>query len=296
VAPNGPAFTFYLGTHQTHWLGRTEVPLFLSDSRLRKAVRLPRARGRWAKDSGGFSELSLHGKWGICPRAYANRTVRESEEIGGLDWAAPQDWMCEPQILAKTGLSIDQHQQRTVQSVLELRGLTDKVHWIPVLQGWSPGDYLRCVDLYQKAGIDLAREPIVGLGSVCRRQSTKMAASLIDRLSKAIRLHGFGFKMQGLQASAHLLAASDSLAWSFDARRAAPLPGHDKPGQGRRTGHINCANCIEYALRWRARLLNKLRRPPQLDLPWSVASHSANPVVPREPGDDIGYGGGNLFG
>lgn len=294
MARNGQSFTFYLGTHQTHWLALTDVPLFVSDSRLRKAVRLPRARGRWAKDSGGFSELSIHGRWVVCHREYASRTAREAEEIGGLDWAAPQDWMCEPQILAKTGLSVEEHQRRTVRSLLELRNLTDKVHWIPVLQGWTASDYLRCVDLYHEAGIDLTVEPLVGLGSVCRRQSTKMAASLIDDLGRTLRLHGFGFKMQGLRASAHVLAASDSLAWSFDARRSAPLIGHDQPGPARRTGHINCANCIDYALRWRSRLLESLRSSPQLDLPWPtpaaarsaflvpVAHRSASPPFSRE--------------
>jgi hypothetical protein len=52
------------------------------------------------------------------------------------------------------------------------------------------------------------------------------------------------------------------MAWSDEARRAPPLPGHDEPGPGRRTGHINCANCAEYALAWRERLLEAVANAP----------------------------------
>lgn len=48
---------FWLGTHKTGWLERTDVPLFISRRRLVERVTLPRARGPWALDSGGFTEL-----------------------------------------------------------------------------------------------------------------------------------------------------------------------------------------------------------------------------------------------
>ncbi len=34
---------------------------------------------------------------------------RYRDEIGCLLWAAPQDWMCEPWITAKTGLTVAEH-------------------------------------------------------------------------------------------------------------------------------------------------------------------------------------------
>jgi hypothetical protein len=133
----------------------------------------------------------------------------------------------------------------------------------PVLQGWQLPDYLRCVDLYQRAGVDLAAVPIVGVGSVCRRQGTKEAARIITALTErvpGIRLHGFGIKTTGLADYGHLLASADSMAWSYHARRRAPLPGH--------TTHKNCANCLPYALAWRTRALTGLTtaRPTQLAL------------------------------
>ncbi|MFG2864697.1 hypothetical protein [Streptomyces sioyaensis] len=86
--------------------------------------------------------------------------------------------MCEPQILAKTGQTVYDHQCRTVASYLNLMWHDDELPWMPVLQGWTLDDYLRCVDMYASMGVDLTLEPLVGLGSVCRRQSTKEALPL----------------------------------------------------------------------------------------------------------------------
>lgn len=238
---------FYLGTHETSWLGRTDVPLFISHRRLRKRKSLPRARGRWVLDSGGFSEIAEHGRWTEDPSTYAAATRRYRDEIGGLDWAAPQDWMCEPPMVATTGLSVAEHQHRTVGNLLELRALAPDLPWAPVLQGWVLGDYLACVALYEAAGVDLTAEPVVGVGSVCRRQSTGEIAEIMGTLAGlGLALHGFGVKIRGLASYGTHLASSDSMAWSFDARRSDPLPGHP---------HINCANCIDWALAWRRKVL-----------------------------------------
>jgi hypothetical protein len=41
------------------------------------------------------------------------------------------------------------------------------------------------------------------------------------------------------------------------------LPGHDRPGLGRRFGHKTCANCLDYALLWREQLLADVASPPR---------------------------------
>src|SRR5690606_9297298 len=138
-----------------------------------------------------------------------------------------------------------------------------RVHIAPVLQGYTLDEYLRCVDLYDRAGVDLTREPVVGLGSVCRRQGTAEAERIIATLaSMGLRLHGFGFKLQGLVRVGRLLASADSMAWSYDARRRPPLPG---------CRHKNCANCLRYAMLWRERVLGVIgaaqERPVQMALP-----------------------------
>lgn len=235
---------FYLGTHLPNWLERVDVPLFISHRRLAKRRRFPVARSAWALDSGGFSELSLYGEWRTGTDDYVEAVARYGAEIGQLEWAAPQDWMCEPHIIEKTGLSVREHQERTVSNYLEIR---DRGPFIPVLQGWELSDYEACVALYADAGVDLTAAPVVGVGSVCRRQGTSEIGRLIKTLHDAgIACHGFGVKTEGLALAGRYLRSADSLAWSYQARRSWPLPG---------CTHKSCANCARFALRWRRQLL-----------------------------------------
>lgn len=242
---------FYLGTHIPGWLAHedfTDVPLFVSRRRLEKIKKLPRARGRWALDSGGFTELSMHGRWCVRPHEYIALVRRFSAEIGNMDWAAPQDWMCEEVITQKTRRTRWEHIARTVQNLLELRALAPDLPFVPVLQGLDEADYERCAEMYELAGVRLADEATIGLGTICRRQGTLEAEKIVRRFARdGLRLHAFGAKVTGLRRYHGALRSSDSMAWSFGARREAPLPGC--------IGHKNCANCKVYALRWRARLL-----------------------------------------
>lgn len=266
---------FLLGTHQPHWLAEAGVPLFISDTRLRGYKRLPRAVAPWALDSGGFSQLQYYGDWTVPPAEYVARVRRYRDEVGLLEWAAPQDWMCEPIVIAGgrvgrmvfvgTGLSVGEHQRRTVDNAVELSMLAPELPWRRVVQGYTRDDYLRCVDLYERSGIDLTGEPLVGLGSVCRRQATGEAHEIIRALrARGIgRLHGFGVKTLGLLRYGHLLASADSMAWSEDARRRQRVVCDTVHPRGAK----NCANCLPFARSWRARLLTRLAATtPQLTL------------------------------
>ncbi len=240
--------TFYLGTHHPDWLNKARVPLFVSRNRLLKRRSFPRASTRWALDSGAFTELSIRGRWTVPATRYAREVRRFLQEIGRLDFAAPQDWMCEPWILAKTGLSLAEHQLRTLRNFLELRDLAPDIPWIPVLQGWAVHDYWRHAEMYAASGVDLVQQPLVGVGSICRRQATKTASGILASLATAygLRLHAFGFKTLGLRQSSAYLRSADSMAWSMAARRAAAaLPG---------CSHASCANCLRFALLWRSGL------------------------------------------
>jgi len=254
---------FFLGTHRPNWLAKTAVPLFVSRNQLHKIKRLPRALGDVGIDSGGFSELSRHGYWTIGVDQYVREVRRYRDEIGNLRWAAQQDWMCEPHILKKTGLTINEHHRRSTNNVLDLRSAAPELDWTIVIQGWKRDDYLRHVDMLTAAGIDLGKEAVVGIGSVCRRQATGEVEEIIEALSPYIKLHGFGFKLRGLERCAHLLKSSDSMAWSFAARKQDPLPGHE-------VRHKNCANCFDFAMQWHDRLLSKMdswrQKPRQMGL------------------------------
>ncbi|SHN48191.1 DUF7221 family queuine tRNA-ribosyltransferase-like protein [Cryptosporangium aurantiacum] len=259
---------FYLGTHHEHWLGFAGVPLFVSHRRLARRRTFPRAIAEWALDSGGFSELSLYGEWRTSPAAYVAAVRRYDDEIGMLGWAAPQDWMCEPVMLERTGLTVAEHQRRTVENYVVLRDLwagsdespdlartPECCPFMPVLQGWTADDYLRCAEMYDAAGVTLSHHPIVGIGSVCRRQATTEIRDVISRVKAEldVDLHGFGVKTDGLAVYGPDLRAADSMAWSYAARRRPPLPGC--------TAHKNCANCPRFALGWRTRVLEVLNGP-----------------------------------
>jgi hypothetical protein len=240
--------TFYLGVHHPDWLAKARIPLFVSRTRLARRRSFPRAAARWALDSGAFTELSIHGRWTVPAARYARQAQLFSEEIGRLAFAAPQDWMCEPWILQKTGLSLAEHQRRTLESFLELQELAPEVPWIPVLQGWAVHDYWRHAEMYAASGVDLVSRPLVGVGSVCRRQATSTAGGILASLATAysLRLHAFGFKTLGLRRFSGYLESADSMAWSMAARRAKEaLPG---------CSHASCTNCLRFALLWRSRL------------------------------------------
>ncbi len=251
VTRKGPV-TFWLGVHHPNWLSQA-AGLFVSHRTLRSLRRLPRARGHWTLDSGGFTELSLTGDWQTSPREYVTAVRRYRRDVGHLAWAAPQDWMCEAVMLQRTGLTVAEHQQRTVANYRELRDLAPELPIIPVLQGWTLDDYLRCVEMYDQAAIDLTTVGLVGLGSICRRQATGEIAAVVSRLAGlGLRLHGFGVKVSGLARYAAGLASADSMAWSLYAR-------HERRPLDSCT-HASCANCLRYALRWRATVVRRLDR------------------------------------
>jgi len=241
--------TFYLGTHRAHWLADSNVPLFISRRILEGRKTLPKANCRWVLDSGGFTELNLFGRWETTPTRYAAEVRRYEQEIGNLDWAAPMDWMCEPSVVAKTGLTVRQHQRRTIDNFQDLRFRLGPLV-APVLQGWTIDDYLHHADMYQQRGVYLTYEPIVGIGSICRRGQDKEIHNIIRRLAQeGIRMHAFGVRSRALAGCADVLTSADSMSWSYTARRSQPLPGHT---------HKSCANCREYAEQWHAKQVARL--------------------------------------
>lgn len=250
---------FYLGTHIKSWLWREDTedlaPLFVSWVRLRrrKTPYVYEALQPWAMDSGGFSEIGMHGKWTRSAGEYAEAVEQYATELGGLEFAAQQDWMCEPWMVEKTGLSVREHQERTVSNFLELRSLAPHLPIVPVLQGWDLDDYPRHVEMFESAGIDLRSEPVVGVGSVCRRQASSDIMRLFENLSGyGLRMHGFGVKTLGVAAYGQFLHSADSMAWSYAAaRKARPLLYC--MGQ-----HRTCSNCPEFARRWRRKVLRRV--------------------------------------
>jgi hypothetical protein len=129
--------------------------------------------------------------------------------------------MCEPFMLAKTGLTVADHQRLTIERYDALLPLVS-VTLMPVLQGYALGEYLDHLDQY---GDRLKPGMLVGVGSICKRNTDvrqiEAILSAIKRRRPDLRLHGFGIKTTALGSGVvrDCLASADSMAWSFAARR-----------------------------------------------------------------------------
>jgi len=250
-----PSLQYFVGAHRPHWLALSSQSLFVSHRTLRGRRSLPVARAPWALDSGGFSELSLFGEWQTTPREYVAAVRRYASEIGKLEFASQQDWMCEPKMIARTGLSIEEHQRRTIANYLELCELAPELPWMPVIQGWTLIDYARHVEQWQAAGVELDRLPRVGVGSICRRDSTHATSHVLHWLAAdGIRIHAFGAKVAALRSSGGLIASADSMAWSYAARREARQVAAWTEGAPKTGGQ----NRLETALEWYAERIEPL--------------------------------------
>lgn len=196
----------------------------------------------------------------MTPGEYVGRVRRYMSEVGMMEWASPMDSMCEESIRKKTGKTTVQHQIDTIDNAIELRMLAPEVPWRYVLQGDEDAEsYLRHRDMYAARGIDLSTEAVVGVGSVCRRQSREEIASIMETLhGDGLRLHGYGVKTEGLLLYAEHLESSDSLAWSTRARKLA-WHGEPEPFGNLGCTHASHANCMKFALKWRESVMQVVR-------------------------------------
>jgi hypothetical protein len=203
---------FYVGTDHPSWLWKEPIkyPLFISNRALSRYKSFKPADKAWSLDSGGFTELNMYGTWVTTPEQYIQQIRRYINEIGYLNWAAPQDWMCEPQVLKKTGFTVPEHQLLTVQNFQLLR--------------------------------DLALRPV-----------QRIVRELFD---DGIKMHGFGVKSDGLPAIGDFLASSDSMAWSFTARR------EDRNLCGIPHVSPRCHHCRKWATMWADKTTAKIGSSP----------------------------------
>lgn len=211
---------FFTGMHQPSDASRVDRA-FISVNRLRNR-KSDFAVNDWIMDSGAFTEISKHGRYTRSVEDYAAQ-IRRWSSCGNLLAAVSHDWMCEPWIIERTGLSVKEHQGRTIARYMELAQCdTAGVYIMPVLQGYEPIDYARHLDYYRDL---LEWRSWVGVGSVCKRngdpKSIIAVLSTIKKYRPDLRLHGFGLKTTALRSALiqDLLYSADSMAWSFAARK-----------------------------------------------------------------------------
>lgn len=216
---------FFIGLHQPSDAKNFPASM-VSVNRLKGRIS-PFSVGDWMMDSGAFTTIHTHGGYPEGVEVYAAH-IRRWANNGNLLCAVAQDYMCEPFMVEKTGLSVSEHQRLTIERYdALLREDTAGVYIMPVLQGYAPADYVRHLQAY---GARLAHGAWVGVGSVCKRNGNASAIEAVLCAIKAqrpdLRLHGFGLKTTALRSGLvrACLDTADSMAWSFAARRGRRNP------------------------------------------------------------------------
>ena len=211
---------FFVGLHQPSDAKRFERA-FISVNRLRTR-KAPIRASQWIMDSGAFTEIAARGHYRSSVAEYAEEIRRWSTDPG-LIAAVAQDFMCEPFITAKTGLTIADHQRLTIERYDALLAEDcGGTYVMPVLQGYDAADYVSHIAQY---GDRLAPGQWVGVGSICKRNTNVATIEIVLRAIKEcrpdLRLHAFGVKLTALRSGVvrDLLETADSMAWSYSARK-----------------------------------------------------------------------------
>lgn len=209
---------FFLGAHRLNWCweGAARGPLFVNMHLLLPRVGdMQSATQDIGLDSGGYEEVARNGCWRWNVARYVELTRRACRELRRIRFAAIQDWLCTPAALRRTGLSVAEHQARTLASYLDLSAAAPEIPWCPVLQGAEPDDFRRHRDDYERAGIYLPSFERVMVGSIAARDDDPGVLDLLGELADSgVAVHALGAKGDGLRRIGSDVFSGDSMAWS----------------------------------------------------------------------------------
>jgi len=143
-------------------------------------------------------------------------------------WWAQMDACCEAEIAGNRD-TVRIRQAETIRLLGECQRAAKRLGIpapVPVLQGRTPADYAWHAE---QIGSDLDDVDLVGVGSMCRRQTygPEGLIAVVEELDRIlpgrVKLHVFGVKSEGLAVlAAHpRLASVDSMAWDVAARAEA---------------------------------------------------------------------------
>ncbi len=207
---------FFIGWHQPvggkSGCGEFENTMISVNRLIKRRSHFPVQN--WILDSGAFTRITS-GKGHLSSRRYAAE-VKRWADCGNLEAAVSQDYLCDPFVLSKTGLTVADHQRLTIlryDNLLQLIG--PNPYLMPVLQGFTAAEFCDHIDQY---GERLQVGMWVGVGSICKRSSSP---SQIENVLLAIhakrpdlKLHGFGVKKAALKSGIvwDLLHSADSQA------------------------------------------------------------------------------------
>jgi hypothetical protein len=182
------------------------------------------SRHRVALDSAGFVAASRYRGFPWSTHDYLDLAA----SAPWLWWAA-QDWCVEPEVARDEDAVLDRISGTVRLNMVclrggERRGIADR--FVPVLQGWHPHHYLRCLERMPW----VLDRPIVGTGSMCRRHvhGEHGVLHVLDVLDRAFsgsdaKWHLFGLKSQAIALAAQhpRVASTDSQAYGVAARQTA---------------------------------------------------------------------------
>ena len=139
--------------------------------------------------------ISAHKK-GEYEWQYQQAFVIEVADEVSADYVAMLDIPCEPKMLKRSGMTVDQALYRTIENAkrfLELKPLTAKK--VFVIQGFALDEYRKCIDAYRDLGILDLNDVWLAIGSVCMRSPKNglySIARLVRHLIPDCHLHCFG--------------------------------------------------------------------------------------------------------
>lgn len=224
---------FYIGIDDVHF-AKNFARCFISVNRLIKRKKPVESRD-WIMDSGAFTSLLNNSDHKLSEDEYLDIIHRLSPVA-----AVTQDYMCEPFILKKTGLTVVEHQQKTIDRYINLKKKS-RVYIMPVLQGYEAHEYIDHINQY---GSLLSNDAWVGVGSICKRNTDIFEIyNILSAIKKEknLKIHGFGLKLTALRYEPirNMLFSVDSMSWSYAARKS-------------KTGAHNIKNALKF--------LEKLKR------------------------------------
>ena len=223
---------------------------------------------RVALDSAGFVAASRYRGFPWSTSDYLNLAA-----AAPWLWWASQDWCVEPELAANEDTILDRISGTVRLNMIclrggERRGIADR--FVPVLQGWHPHHYLRCLERMPWV-LDC---PLVGIGSMCRRHvhgehGILHVLEMLDRAFTGSRTkwHLFGLKSQAIAYAAQhpRVASTDSQAYGVAARQDA------RKARASKTDAVVASAMA----RWHSQQLTAIAaRPPQPSVPdWTLNDH-----------------------
>ncbi|MPR10134.1 DUF7221 family queuine tRNA-ribosyltransferase-like protein [Microvirga tunisiensis] len=151
-------------------------------------------------------------------------------------WVASMDYCVEPEIAGNRETVLDRISATVALNRACMIGARDRgiLHRLmPVIQGWMPEDYARCLDRMP----DLSSFEVIGVGSMCRRHLNGSTGILqvVEELDRhlqgsSVKLHLFGLKGIGAaELRGHpRISTVDSQAYGTRARVLAREAGFSK--------------------------------------------------------------------